>query len=48
MMNKAFEITMKLPNGKLKHDCLKTLLTETDGKIYLEIENARTNYQLAL
>lgn len=35
-------------DSQLKHDCLKTLLEETDGKIYLEIENARVNYQLAI
>lgn len=43
MVQKAYELTIKMNDSQLKHDCLKTLLEETDGKIYLEIENARVN-----
>lgn len=48
MVKRAYELTIEMANGQLKHDCLKTLLEETDGKIQLEIENAKVNYQLAL
>jgi len=33
MVQKAYELTIQMNDSQLKHDCLKTLLEETDGKI---------------